>query len=421
LSLLAGTKHALPSGVETLVTSSLVDHARHVASHLDYSEVGRSNHYLTELAGLVWTCWVLRGDDLERDAWLDHAAEELEKEAQVQFLPDGGNYEGSINYHRLSAEAVLFSVALLHAIGRFVPPSLLGMLSKAADLTRAVQGADGTVVQIGDTDSGRFFKIHPTRLPVALCESTAAFVENTLDHVGFVHGVGALFGHIEHDARLEAVLIQKLVAEPFELAAGGGVSDFGDLEVLEGEAAESKAARRIRRFPLSRFVAIAEWRRAAFPDFGIYVFRQAELLVAFRCFEGFASSAPRGHSHDDNLGVEYRLGSIERRDPGSFVYTPSVVQRNAYRAATAHDVPRAAGWAIAPAEKDLFNLDHYAYAKCLAWRQNGVAGEIRAPLGRILRIVRFTTTELVISDFIDPPQDFASTADLPLATGYGHS
>jgi hypothetical protein len=132
-----------------------------------------------------------------------------------------------------------------------------------------------------------------------------------------------------------------------------------------------------------------------------------------------APAAPSGHTHDDNLGLEYRLGTNNRRDPGSFVYTPDVARRNAYRAASAHDVPRAVDWEIAAPGTELFALNHRAYAKCLAWRPDGVAGEIRASRGRIVRIVRLSRSALIVTDFIIPPQEFAAPADLPVAKGYG--
>lgn len=419
MALVYGAGQTLSPAIESIVMSSIEDHTRFVASHLDYSEIGRSNHYFCELAGLIWACWILEAG-AERDRYLEFAIAEIEKETAVQFLSDGGNYEGSTNYHRLSGEALLFSVGVIRALGRQVPDTIVSTLHKAADLTRAVQGNDGTIVQIGDTDSGRFFKLHPTALPASFGGVTETFVENTLDHTGFVHGVDALFGNVSPGARLEATVVKQLVPEPFRADdVRKGLADYGDIDKIEAEAARPQTTRRVRRLPLAGPVEPATWRRAAFPDFGLYIFRHDGFLVAFRCFSGLDPAAPRGHTHDDNLGLEYRLGTAERRDPGSFVYTPDVARRNAYRAAAAHDVPRPADWAVAPPGQELFELDHRAYATCLAWRPDGVAGEIRMPHGRIVRIVRLTRTELIVTDVFEPPQDFAPIVDLAPARGYG--
>ena len=41
---------------------------------------------------------------------------EMLKEADHQFLPDGGNYECSTNYHRLSGEIVVFALGVIASL-----------------------------------------------------------------------------------------------------------------------------------------------------------------------------------------------------------------------------------------------------------------------------------------------------------------
>ncbi|MDB5534184.1 MAG: Heparinase family protein, partial [Hyphomicrobiales bacterium] len=61
LALLAGAGHALPPAMARVVAQSLDDHADYVITHLEYSETGRSNHYLADLGGLIWANWMLDG------------------------------------------------------------------------------------------------------------------------------------------------------------------------------------------------------------------------------------------------------------------------------------------------------------------------------------------------------------------------
>jgi hypothetical protein len=196
------------------------------------------------------------------------------------------------------------------------------------------------------------------------------------------------------------------------------LNDFGDLDTLMArwQAAPDKA-RRLRRIPID--ATSERWSRTAFPDFGLYLFRHQDKLVAFRCAGAPPKGAPSGHRHDDNLGIEYRLGSADRRDPGSFVYTPSVVRRNAYRAASAHDVPRIRDVSLVKTSTGLFDLDEAAHAQCLYWREDGVAGEVKCISGSILRIVRLAADELTIFDCVG----FGEIADVPAAlpgtSGYG--
>lgn len=458
LALLAGAGLSLAPAVEGVVAGSLDDHAAHVAEHLEYSESGRSNHYLANLGGLVWSNWLLTGEESERR--LIFAIAELLNEADNQFLSDGGNYEGSTNYHRLSGEIVLFALAVILSLddatlarleraepprrawraafprlplkrfsdakGRpgIIPPAVLRKLAGAARLARAVQGADGTAVQIGDTDSGRFFNLHPTALAESFGGAAGEFVENTLDHRGFADAVVVLFGAATQSRKMDAVLVQRLAGSAGAIAApqpAPSIADFGDLDALIARwQAMPEASRRLRRLPLGETIEPGQWSRDAFPDFGLYLFRHDDLLISFRCAGAAPTHAPRGHRHDDNLSIEYRLKTDERRDPGSFVYTPSIEQRNLYRSAAAHDAPRMRGQPLAKLGSSLFDLEETGHARCLAWRPDGVGGEVTSAAGTILRILRLSSHELAIYDCVRPPAELAALpAPLPLSKGYG--
>jgi hypothetical protein len=449
LALLAGANIVLSTEMNAVAAGALEDHATHVVEHLEYSESGRSNHYLANLGGLVWANWLLSGD--KSDGMLVFAVAEILKEADVQFLADGGNYEGSTNYHRLSGEIVLFSLAIVASLGEtalarlehakapnrpwraafpvlplrrhaiatsglaLISPLVLRKLKAAGHLSRAAQGNDGTIVQIGDTDSGRFFKLHPTILP-----GDDKLSENTLDHSGFADAVESFFGR--KNASVDSILVRRLcaMASAAEPPAAPTLADFGDLDALMTRwESTPEPSRRVRRVSLGATSADGNWLRTAFPDFGLYIFRHQNRLVAFRCAGAPPKLAPGGHRHDDNLAIEYRLDSLVRRDPGSYVYTPSVSQRNRYRSAAAHDVPRRRGQTFAMMSARLFDLNDMAPAQCLCWRPDAVAGEIRDQSGTILRIIRITSEALEIFDCVDPGEISDIADPLPIARGYG--
>jgi hypothetical protein len=457
LALLAGAGLALPDAMAGVVAQSLDDHADHVITHLEYSETGRSNHYLADLGGLIWANWMLAGP--RAITRLKFAVDAMLVEADHQFLADGGTYEGSTGYHRLSAETVLFALALvgsldhsaLDRLDRAQPPAtpwrvafpngplrryndvdgglalapdpIWRKLRKAAQLSRAVQGTDGTIVQIGDTDSGRFFKLHPTALPRATVADDV-IAENHLDHRGFTDSMDALADTAFEGARLDAIVVRQLAGgAPIEALQEPHVSppNFGDMATLkERWNAAADPCRRVRHIPFGVTVDPESWARSAFPDFGLYVFRSGDLLLSFRCSGAPPATAPRGHRHDDNLAIEYRFKVADRRDPGSFVYTPSIEQRNRYRAALAHDVPRVRGWPVAVVNNALFGLEENGHARCLYWRNDGVAGEIAGRFGRILRILHFTPDHLSVFDCVDDPAGLEDIVTaMPISRGYG--
>ena len=132
----------------------------------------------------------------------------------------------------------------------------------------------------------------------------------------------------------------------------------------------------------------------------------ARSFIAFRCAPAPpAAGAPLGHTHDDNLGIEYVLGEARRRiDPGTYCYTPSVKLRDRYRSADAHDVVRAAGWDVTTPGADLFALEHAAWARCLRLAaERGRGRDCGAP--RHAACARWYLTEngVDIWDGVDPP------------------
>jgi hypothetical protein len=440
----------------SIVLRSAREHADHIAGHLEWSERGRSNHYLANLVGLLWAACHLPSDD-RTDAMFAFATVELLLECDRQFGPDGGNFEGSTNYHRLSGELALFGVALLFglppddlsrldaarpnalevrapwrggALQRYplpdggstiVPPQLRRKLFCAGELTRAATRPDGGIVQIGDADSGRLFKL----TPVGRSEETAnghVFREDALDHRAMGAGVGALFAVSDGARTVDSIVIARLAAgRSFPVPAPARLGDHGDLDsVVAAIEALPADCRRRRHVKFAKRVSIQSWRRAAFPDFGLYSFVADGAFIAFRCAPRPPPETPLGHTHDDNLAVEYVLGDERRLDPGALCYTPSRVLRDRYRGADVHDVVRACDWDVAAPGPELFALDHVGWATCLAWQEHGVAGEIAAPRGRLLRALRLTESGLDIFDGVEPPNRLRPVSrQIGIAIGYG--
>ncbi len=446
VDLLEGAGLGLDGEVRDAVMRSARDHAAHIVGHLEYSETGRSNHYLADLVGVLWAASYLPAEPVA-DAWFALAARELIADGMLQFLDDGGNYEGSTNYHRLSGELVLYGAALLcgldgdrlarldnaspravtvrppfprgplpryrHADGgeSLVPPELLDRLYRAGRMAAAVRRPDGRSVQVGDTDSGRLFRLDPGEEP--------------LNHGGFIAAVAALFG--ETPTHVDGVVARRLAGRELAGVEIAPVADHGDLDAAIARIeALPDSCRHLRRIaltpPIPSSAEPEAWRRYAFPSFGLYVFRAGEAMVVFRCAPPPHPQAPLGHTHDDNLGIEYVLGEARRLDPGTVAYSPSRVLRDRYRAAGAHDVPRAVGWDVAPPGRLLFDLRHAAWATCCAWSPFGVAGEIAAPQGTLYRALRFAGNSLEIWDGVSPPNRLRPVSDGPApGNGYGRT
>jgi len=235
-------------------------HGLHILRNLEWFVDLRSNHYLADIAGLAFVAAYLPRS-AEADAWLAFAAQELVVEVEGQFLEDGGNFEGSSSYHRLSAEMAVYASALLlglpedrqeafreydHRLVRVppglrpaplplyespgrahpvpFPPEFFGRLAGAGEFTMGIATPDGRVPQFGDNDSGRFFKLHPAHWSLPVEEACRRFA-NLEGYDGYP-GDAPFFAEDVLDHRhLVAALDGLFVREEFARFAGGGWID----------------------------------------------------------------------------------------------------------------------------------------------------------------------------------------------------
>lgn len=391
------------------------DHARHLAANLEWHPRYRGNHYLANLAGLVFCGAALEGD--EADAWLAFGIHGIGEEMARQFNADGGGFEASTCYHRLSAEIVAFATAVALAVPRErlerltrigerelcaqhglratplpgaepFPPAHFDRLRRAARFTLAATKPGGRVVQVGDNDSGRFAK---------LAWGLRAGEEDALDHRHLPVAIGALLG-------------ERIEAEP-KRATGP------DWDAALARVAAPGASRRERI--LARGPGLLdglEW--LAFPDFGLYILRSRRLWISLRC--GESGIEPLGaHAHNDQLALELVVDGVEQvRDPGSYLYTPDPAARDAYRSAAAHDVPRIEGREPASLDDGLFQLRGRTGARCLYFGERGFIGEHRGYGAPVWRLLWLGESEVRVEDrSLAGP--LAAPAPPPFSPGYG--
>ena len=108
------------------------------------------NHYLHEMLGLFEIA-CLFPNFKESDAWREFAVHELGRCAKAQFAKDGGQIEGSPNYHNGCLSRFFSFVEAARSFGVEVPEYLFDICKKATDYALATIGADGIVTPFGDT------------------------------------------------------------------------------------------------------------------------------------------------------------------------------------------------------------------------------------------------------------------------------
>ncbi len=233
------------SDFEAEFSRSIYQHGCHIINNLEWSTEHRANHYLANIVGLLFVAAYLPRTP-ETDVWLAFTVQELIVEVEYQFYPDGGNFEASTSYHRLSAEMVVYATALvlglppekqvalkeynhrLHRVHPKLKPAPLEFyplpgsdrlilfpawyierLEKMAEFTMHITKPNGHIPQIGDNDNGRFLKLQPIYHQMTVAEAKARYAnlegytdlpddaiywdEDSLDHRHLVAAINGLF------------------------------------------------------------------------------------------------------------------------------------------------------------------------------------------------------------------------------------
>jgi hypothetical protein len=266
-------------------------HGAHIRRNLEYSHIATSNHYLADVTGLLWLGVMLPELEAARE-WRDFGLQQLLAEMDKQLLPDGADYEAATGYHRLKLELFLYSFVLCHINAIDIDQRYWDKLRGMIEYVRAYLRPDGRAPLIGDSDSGQVFPL----------------VRRAGDDHAYVLALGAT---IFHEPRFK---IENARA-PEELLWILGAQGLTDYEALPaGEPVSSQA----------------------FSDAGTYILRQDNLYLLFNA-SGVGVNGRGSHGHNDALSIEVSAwGSAFIVDPGSYIYTGDLKERQRFRSTAYH-------------------------------------------------------------------------------------
>ena len=268
------------------------DHGVFIRNNLENTYEVTSNHFLSNLLGLLFLGRTLEGAPSASE-WTTFARNSIEHEMRVQVLPDGVDYESSVPYHRLVTELFLGALRLADDAGAPLCNAYRMRVRDMVAFLAAVIRPDGLMPQVGDADDGRLhvFEGYATTSPQ--------------DPRHLFGPAAAIFG------------------EPSWAALGGDggaweANWWGVEPVLDGGAPRDVAQ--------------------LFPDAGIAVAAVGAghyLLVT----NGVVGTNGFGnHKHNDLLSFEYHSAGVPLIvDPGSYVYTSDGEARNRFRGTALHN------------------------------------------------------------------------------------
>lgn len=379
------------------IANSLYEHGLHIVDNLEFYERLTTNHYLANIAGLLFVAAYLPCDE-EIDCWLAFALQELKSEMGKQFYTDGGNFEASTCYHLLSTEMMVYATGLALGLpddkrraarncdGRLwkrqpaIDPETVPPPSPAAPIEfpewyrLRLQGAvgfckllrkpTGEIPQIGDNDSGRFFKLTPVGEFLSTADAAEKYLnlsgydephsrywdENLLNPGHLIAAASPLFADAEFDTGQRHFLLEKSLIRSLSkrVQLQTGVIDC-NIPTMSSVASPSPATvdrtlthtRQTVIEPLSqeKISLTNNLQVLIYRDTGI-VFMISDRIHLTICAGSVGQRGIGGHSHNDKLSFELNLDSIDRMlDPGTYLYLPLLEKRNLFRSAIAHQGP----------------------------------------------------------------------------------
>lgn len=137
------------------VTESLWQHGFFVWNNLERLIPYSNNHYASDIVGLLYL-GVLFSYTPKGRKWMNFAITEYYSEVRKQILPSGVHYERSVSYHRLMTELLSYGYYVLERTGKKVPMDVKERIAKMYGYVACYTKPNGLAPLIADNDDGRF-------------------------------------------------------------------------------------------------------------------------------------------------------------------------------------------------------------------------------------------------------------------------
>jgi hypothetical protein len=349
--------------------SSIYSHYRFIIEHPEWSSGMRGNHYFTNICSLLIISSYLAVTK-ETTQILLYSIIELVKEFFYQFNDDGSNFEASTYYHCFVLEVLLFTLDTLLKLPKqkikaiseinsngkgfkkiskdlfltnlLIKDGLIDFdkefwkrLLKVIQFTDVILLKDGSTINIGDGDSGRYLKFS---------DGNYLWLREFIDNIVYKQSYN---NHLK-----------KNIKEYFL----------------------SEITKKIRHELVNLNFDLSDSRKSLylFKDFGLYVFNNQQFKLYFRC-GSIGQKGKGGHAHNDQLSIILLIDEIPIFiDSGTYIYTGNHKMRNMFRSTEMHNTLSINGleqnqWNIG-SKDELFWLRDTSKAKITKINENEIEG-----------------------------------------------
>jgi hypothetical protein len=257
--------------------------------------------------------------------WRTWALAEMVREIDKQILDDGSDYEASTGYHRFVLELFLYSFILCRANNIEIEERYWLKLHTMLVYLRGYLRPDRLAPLIGDTDGGQVLPLHP----------------RGADEHAYLLPIGAV---VFRDPQFK-VPAQPASEELLWIMGEKGMREYESLNANLGSL-----------------------QSQAFPEAGTYVLRKDDLYLLFNA-SGAGRKGRGSHAHNDALSVEVSAcGCPFIVDPGTYVYTADLHERELFRSTAYHSTIQLDGVEQNTTRESVpFVIGDEAHPKVLLW------------------------------------------------------
>lgn len=343
-------------------------HGKYIFKNLEKADQYNSNHYLSDLSGLIWLGLYFKNfrydkEDPENNPkiWLNFGLKEFEKEMKNQVNPDGTDYEASTAYHCLVTELFLFTSILCSKNNITLSEEYRDKLEKMVNFIMNITKPNGYIPLLGDMDSGRFVVL-----------SDYGNIDKR--DFGYLMALGGEYFN-RSDFR---VYSSNNNQTPFWC--------FGNITKIKGKPSINSKSK-------------------AYKDSGYYILRNNKMYIIIKCGPN-GMNGNGGHTHNDQLSFELNVsGKDFIIDPGTYVYTANYKLRNLFRNTSMHNTLQVGNLEQNSfEEKELFTISNETNAQLLNFNNNYFKGRhygFKDKAGIIVeREVKLEDKRIIVSDFI---------------------
>lgn len=418
---------------DRLVTNLTLDHGNFIYSFLENKSTPNNNHYLANLLGLMSIAYFTEVSK-KTIKWAVFAYQEFIREFNIQFNPDGSNFEGSSCYHSLSTEMYILFTAYTLGLADELKQSILDQtgnselfdkayiskLNKSIQFIKDLSFANGEIAQIGDNDSGYILKLthngkmYSNRFEMELFENLKNtsyksigqdyWDENLLYKNHLIDRFSALFPNSDTSQQSISSIEQQFIVSitnntllPFESAKINPSVSGSDFELNQYEYKKSHVF-------TADYDLIVDNHLFNYPDFGVCGYKAANFELIFSYAKN-GLHGKGGHAHNDKLSFGLSIGgTILFSDPGTYLYHPDPEWRNYFRSTKVHNTIHVPGYeqnSWNDGRKGIFRLTNLSSSEILKFDNEELVARFTGVDYEHIRMIKIEKHQIIVTDYCD--------------------